>query len=182
MKRNLPHDRYYHVYRSSDEPRRGNLLSTLLVLILIVVAVFLGIGALPYAQKALSSYAPAPTTVIIATQRPITTGGGRTTTNPAPAAAPISNPNVANSDAEADALYATAVAAQSAPAPDPNAYNPDKPALPAAIVLPTISAAQAESYANRGSGGCAEGQVFVPRVGCHTPGSGGAMPGSVGAP
>jgi hypothetical protein len=167
----------------NERPHRSNLLSTLLILILIAVGAILLVAALPYAQKALSSYVPAPTTVIIATQRPSTTGGGRTTTtNPAPVSAPIDNPNVANSPAEADALYATAVAAQSAPAPDPNAITYDKPALPAAIAMPTISAAQAESYSNRGSGGCAEGQVFVPRVGCHTPGSGGAMPGSVGAP
>lgn len=91
-----------------------------------------------------------------------------------------SNPRVANSDAESQSMYQTAVAKQNAPAQAvDNVYNPDKPALPAAIPIPPISAEQAANYASRGSGTCPAGQVFVARVGCHTPGSGGAMPGAV---
>lgn len=50
------------------------------------------------------------------------------------------------------------------------------------VALPTIEPAQAEVIGARTSNGCAAGQVFMPRTGCHTPGSGGAMPGAVGAP
>ena len=48
------------------------------------------------------------------------------------------------------------------------------------VALPTIEPAQAEVIGARQSNGCAAGQVFMPRSGCHTPGSGGAMPGPVG--
>lgn len=59
---------------------------------------------------------------------------------------------------------------------DPNIPAPD-PQLAAAV--PAISADQAAVLAQRESNGCAAGQVFYPRSGCHTPGSGGDMPGAV---
>lgn len=49
-----------------------------------------------------------------------------------------------------------------------------------AHAVPPISAEQAAVIAARQSNGCAAGQVFYPRTGCHTPGSGGAQPGAVG--
>lgn len=56
-------------------------------------------------------------------------------------------------------------------------------ALPSyAVAVPPLSDAQAAVLAERDSNGCASGQVFMPRTGCHTPGSGGAQPGAVGAP
>jgi len=48
-----------------------------------------------------------------------------------------------------------------------------------AAAVPPISAAQAEVIGARTSNGCAMGQVFFPRTGCHTPGSGGPQPGAV---
>lgn len=59
------------------------------------------------------------------------------------------------------------------PAPsvvDPNAQ---------AVAVPALSQEQAAVIGARESNGCAAGQVFYPRSGCHTPGSGGAMPGAV---
>lgn len=52
------------------------------------------------------------------------------------------------------------------------------PAQPIATIAPE----QAQVIGARQSNGCAAGQVFMPRSGCHTPGSGGAMPGLVGQP
>jgi hypothetical protein len=49
-----------------------------------------------------------------------------------------------------------------------------------AHAVPPISAEQAVVIAARQSNGCAAGQIFYPRTGCHTPGSGGAQPGAVG--
>lgn len=55
------------------------------------------------------------------------------------------------------------------------------PALPAiAVAVPPITAEQAAILAARDSHGCAAGEVFYPRTGCHFPGSGGPMPGAVG--
>lgn len=51
-----------------------------------------------------------------------------------------------------------------------------------AEAVPQISAEQSAVLAQRQSNGCAAGQVFYPRTGCHTPGSGGGMPGAVGTP
>jgi hypothetical protein len=48
-----------------------------------------------------------------------------------------------------------------------------------AHAVPPISAEQAAVLAARQSNGCAAGQIFYPRTGCHTPGSGGAQPGAV---
>lgn len=59
---------------------------------------------------------------------------------------------------------------------DPNMPAPD-PQLAAAV--PAISADQAAVLAQRESNGCAPGEVFYPRTGCHMPGSGGDMPGAV---
>lgn len=59
---------------------------------------------------------------------------------------------------------------------DPNVPAPDA-ALAAAV--PAISADQAAVIDQRESNGCAAGQIFYPRTGCHTPGSGGDMPGAV---
>lgn len=60
---------------------------------------------------------------------------------------------------------------------DPN----PAPAEPiAAELVPTTNAAQAAIGAARESNGCAAGQIFYPRTGCHTPGSGGPQPGAVG--
>jgi len=58
---------------------------------------------------------------------------------------------------------------QPAPAPAAEA-QPAAPAEPAPAIVPMHS-----------SNTCPAGQVFYPRTGCHTPGSGGAMPGAVGA-
>lgn len=66
--------------------------------------------------------------------------------------------------------------------PDPNA-PPAAPEVPAmAVAVPHTTEVQAAVAAERESRGCAPGQVFYPRSGCHTPGSGGDMPGAVGAP
>ena len=54
--------------------------------------------------------------------------------------------------------------------------------LPPAAPVPTIQPAQATVIGARQSNGCATGEVFYPRSGCHATGSGGAMPGPVGAP
>lgn len=58
----------------------------------------------------------------------------------------------------------------SAPAEDPGI----------AIAVPHISDAQAAVIGARTSHGCAAGELFYPRTGCHLPGSGGALPGAVG--
>ncbi len=81
---------------------------------------------------------------------------------------------------------AAPVEAQAQPQPQPAAdvAPPAQDAAPIVeaqpIALPTIEPAQAEVIGARQSNGCAPGQVFMPRSGCHTPGSGGAMPGPVG--
>lgn len=49
-----------------------------------------------------------------------------------------------------------------------------------AVALPLISDAQAAVLGQRTSNGCARGELFYPRSGCHLPGSGGPMPGAVG--
>lgn len=78
------------------------------------------------------------------------------------------------------------VEAQAQPQPQPAAdvAPPAQDAAPIVeaqpVALPTIEPAQAEVIGARQSNGCAPGQVFMPRSGCHTPGSGGAMPGPVG--
>lgn len=54
--------------------------------------------------------------------------------------------------------------------------------LPPAAPVPTIDNAQATVIGARQSNGCAAGETFFPRVGCHATGSGGAMPGPVGEP
>lgn len=51
-----------------------------------------------------------------------------------------------------------------------------------AVAVPELSADQAAVLGQRTSNGCANGQVFYPRSGCHTPGSGGPQPGAVGQP
>lgn len=63
-------------------------------------------------------------------------------------------------------------------APEPSEVDPNAQAVP----IPTLAPEQAAVIAQRQSNGCAPGQVFVPRSGCHTPGSGGAQPGPVGQP
>ena len=59
------------------------------------------------------------------------------------------------------------------PAPAPEAI---------AVAAPRISVEQAAIIGQRESNGCASGEVFYPRTGCHLPGSAGAMPGAVGEP
>lgn len=55
------------------------------------------------------------------------------------------------------------------------------PAAPAfAVAQPTIAPDQAQAIGARQSNSCPAGQIFYPRTGCHTPGSGGPMPGAVG--
>lgn len=49
-----------------------------------------------------------------------------------------------------------------------------------AVAVPPISAEQAAILAQRESNGCAAGETFYPRTGCHRMGSGGPMPGAVG--
>jgi hypothetical protein len=58
--------------------------------------------------------------------------------------------------------------------------NPEIAPLVSAELVPTTSPAQAAIGAARESNGCAAGQIFYPRTGCHTPGSGGPQPGAVG--
>jgi hypothetical protein len=60
--------------------------------------------------------------------------------------------------------------------------DPNPVAAPqvAAELVPTTTAAQAAIGLARESNGCAQGQIFYPRTGCHTPGSGGPQPGAVG--
>jgi hypothetical protein len=53
-------------------------------------------------------------------------------------------------------------------------------AEPIAVAVPPISAEQAAVLSQRTSNTCPDGQVFYPRTGCHTPGSGGPQPGAVG--
>lgn len=62
--------------------------------------------------------------------------------------------------------------------------EPIAPAVPAIAVAGPgpLSDAQRAVLAARESHGCATGEVFYPRTGCHLPGSGGAMPGAVGEP
>ena len=60
------------------------------------------------------------------------------------------------------------------------AAPPAQPAI--AVAVPAISDDQRAVLAERDSNGCAAGEVFYPRTGCHAPGSGGEMPGAVGAP
>jgi hypothetical protein len=55
-------------------------------------------------------------------------------------------------------------------------------AEPAAVAVPPLSAEQAAVLSQRTSATCPAGEVFYPRTGCHAPGSGGAMPGPIGAP
>ena len=64
---------------------------------------------------------------------------------------------------------------------DPNPA-PVAPAPQIAVAVPHISAEQAVVIGERQSNGCAPGEVFYPRTGCHLPGSGGPQPGAVGAP
>lgn len=65
----------------------------------------------------------------------------------------------------------------------PGVDLPVAPAQPQiAVAVPHISDAQADVLSQRDSNGCAPGQVFYPRTGCHTPGSGGPQPGAVGTP
>ncbi len=52
--------------------------------------------------------------------------------------------------------------------------------LPPAAPVPTIDSAQVTVIGARQSNGCAPGETFYPRSGCHATGSGGAMPGPVG--
>jgi hypothetical protein len=58
--------------------------------------------------------------------------------------------------------------------------NPEIAPLVSAELVPTTSPAQAAIGLSRESNTCAAGQVFYPRTGCHTPGSGGPQPGAVG--
>jgi hypothetical protein len=58
--------------------------------------------------------------------------------------------------------------------------NPAPAPLVSAELVPTTSAAQAAIGLSRESNTCAAGQIFYPRTGCHTPGSGGPQPGAVG--
>lgn len=61
--------------------------------------------------------------------------------------------------------------------------NPQPVAAPAiAVAVPQTSAEQQAAIGARTSNSCADGEVFYPRSGCHTPGSGGAQPGAVGQP
>lgn len=60
-------------------------------------------------------------------------------------------------------------------APPPSEVDPNAQAAP----LPTLAPAQAAVIGARQANGCAPGQVFVPRSGCHTPGSAGPQPGAV---
>lgn len=63
---------------------------------------------------------------------------------------------------------------------DPSLQPPDPSLLPVAVAVPPISDAQAAVIGARQSNGCAAGEVFYPRTGCHLPGSGGPLPGAVG--
>lgn len=49
-----------------------------------------------------------------------------------------------------------------------------------AVAVPPISAEQIAVIGARESHGCAAGETFYPRTGCHMPSSGGPMPGAVG--
>lgn len=49
-----------------------------------------------------------------------------------------------------------------------------------AVAVPAISAEQAAVIGARESHGCAAGETFYPRTGCHRMGSGGPLPGAVG--
>ena len=109
----------------------------------------------------------------------------------APAALPTAATYLQNVGAQAphsprSLPTAAPVEAQAQPQPQPAAdvAPPAQDAAPAIeaqpAALPTIEPAQAEVIGARTSNGCAPGQVFMPRSGCHTPGSGGAMPGPVG--
>ena len=63
---------------------------------------------------------------------------------------------------------------------DPNPVVVTAPRYAAAV--PAISPDQAAVLSARQSNGCAAGEIFYPRSGCHLPGSGGVMPGAVGQP
>ena len=81
--------------------------------------------------------------------------------------------------------------------PQPPAYESGPILIPASADMPSIIIDPAPAPAPEGiavavppqqymeertSNSCPAGQVFYPRTGCHTPGSGGAMPGAVGTP
>ena len=81
--------------------------------------------------------------------------------------------------------------------PQPPAYESGPILIPASADMPSIIIDPAPAPAPEGiavavppqqymeertSNSCPAGQVFYPRTGCHTPGSGGAMPGAVGEP
>ena len=99
--------------------------------------------------------------------------------------APASNPYIVNVGQQAPHVpRSEPTPAAPAVEPAPAVEVPPAPAVPAvepapAVPLPTIAPAQAAVIGARGSGTCPAGQVFYPRSGCHTPGSGGAMPGPV---
>lgn len=143
---------------------------------------------------ALALDAPAPALMLIA---------------PTPAAEPVVAPALMAAEPQAvdvppaDPSYLTVVGAQAPhairdgdnpPAPPsfdtgPIAY-PDQgividPNVPAAapsiaVAVPPISSDQAAVLGQRTSNGCAPGETFYPRTGCHAAGSGGPQPGAVG--
>lgn len=111
--------------------------------------------------------APAHAPATVATPRPLPAQ-----VQPAPLpAAPVVQPTaytLEDANRAADEAYRQAI------------QEVEQNAAPAqAATVQPISDAQIATFSNRGSGGCAPGQVFYPRSGCHTPGSGGPQPGSV---
>lgn len=170
----------------TTESRPMGLLNTLASLVIIVLVALMVIAIWPYAKSQLATVptiliatsAPAATARPVATVRPITQPG--TTTNTAPTVAPITNPNVANSPSDADALVATAIAAQAAASggvegvkesPRGSVDVNEKPApdqSDATIILPTVAAPTDGSPPNPSKGQCLHGQVFTTR-GCKNP-------------
>lgn len=102
-----------------------------------------------------------------------------------PAYVPAPLPTIQPAQAEIIGAQAPHAIRGAEPTPAPAIAAPVEVApvdLPPAAPVPTIAPAQAEIIGARTSNGCAAGEVFYPRSGCHATGSGGAMPGPVGAP
>lgn len=157
-----------------ESSHRGSMfihnLTNIISVVFLAAAFYLFVWPLLVAQwtgapPLLAAPTPAPATV--ATPRPLPAQ-----VQPAPMpAAPVVQPTaytLEDANRAADEAYRQAI------------QEVEQNAAPAqAATVQPISDAQIATFSNRGSGGCAPGQVFYPRSGCHTPGSGGPQPGSV---
>lgn len=159
-----------HLRRAMRQERRRGVGSIDLIVAFVTLAF---IGAL--AWKA-GLFSPAPPQADYSADKPAPAAP------PAPAySAPI--PTLQPAQAEIIGAQQPHAIRGAEPTPAPAQPAPEFVApveLPPAAPVPTIDGAQAEIIGTRQSNGCAAGETFYPRVGCHATGSGGAMPGPVG--